>query len=79
MTYLQRATSCDILQSYLKSRQYKFNTPSFKLQQSFIDPCRFKPPIITPHGIEVQGFLFNPLSFAESNSRDGILEVDKWG
>jgi hypothetical protein len=49
------------LRSYLKQYEYKFNAPSFQFEQSFIDRCRFKSPVITRQGIETKGFLFTLL------------------
>lgn len=49
------------LQSYLSACQFFFTAPSLKLQQSFIDRCRFISPTITRRGIETKGFLFTLL------------------
>jgi hypothetical protein len=56
------------LQSYLRSCQYQFNAPNFRLQQSFIDRCRFKPSTLTTRGLETQGFLFTLLPREASNA-----------
>ncbi|KAF3032662.1 hypothetical protein E8E12_003868 [Didymella heteroderae] len=49
-----------IFRSYLQERQYKFNAPMFRYQQSWINHCRFKSSTlrINMRGVEVQGFLF---------------------
>lgn len=67
------------LRSYLEACQYKFNAPSFRYEQSFIDHCRYRSPIITKQGIEVKGSLFkllpgdsfqgNPLKLSEQDKK----------
>jgi hypothetical protein len=48
------------VRSYLEEKQYKFNEPMLRYQQSRIDHCRFKSStlLINERGVEVQGFLF---------------------
>lgn len=48
------------VRSYLEEKQYKFNAPMLRYQQSWIDHCRFKSSAlrINKRGVEVQGFLF---------------------
>lgn len=57
------------LPAYLKRCEYRFNAPSFQLQQSFINRCRFKAPTITARGIETKGFLFKLLPHHASQGR----------
>ena len=48
------------VRSYLRRKQYKFNAPMLRYQQSWIDHCRFKGSTlrINNRGVEVQGHLF---------------------
>ena len=48
------------VRSYLDEKQYRFNAPMLRCQQSWIDHCRFKGSTlrINNHGVEVQGHLF---------------------
>jgi hypothetical protein len=65
------------LRSYLEACQYKFNAPSLRYEQSFIDHCRYRSPTITKQGMRVKGFLFkllprdsfrvNPLELSEQD------------
>jgi hypothetical protein len=66
------------LQSYLQSCQYHFNAPNLRLQQTFIDRCRFKPPTITPRGLETKGFLFSllPRQTPEDHRTQPRLRLD---
>jgi hypothetical protein len=49
------------LQSYLGACQQQFIVPNLRYQQSFVDRCRLKPPLITPRGLQTKGFLFTLL------------------
>jgi hypothetical protein len=67
------------LRSYLRRYEYKFDAPSLRFEQSFIDRCRFKSPLLTDQGIQTKGFLFallprdnsdpqsNPIRFTNSD------------
>jgi hypothetical protein len=64
------------LQSYIQSCQHLFNAPGLRLQQTFIDRCRFKPPTITPRGLVTKGFLFN-LSRPSNSTRLRLTDQDR--
>jgi hypothetical protein len=51
---------CTLL-SYLHKLQFRFNAPNFRYQQSFIDRCRLRAPVITERGLETKGFLYRLL------------------
>jgi hypothetical protein len=64
------------LQSYLKSCEYHFSPPDVKFQQTFIDRCRFKSPVITERGIETKGFLFRLLPRQHAVMPSHLLQLD---
>lgn len=72
-----RISSADLmrhtLQSYLRHHEYMVNAPSCKLEQSFINRCRFKSPTITSRGIETQGFLFKLLCIDHKRQGGGLI------
>lgn len=47
------------LRSYLMACRHHFTIPNLRRQQSFVDRCRLKSPIITSRGLETKGFLFD--------------------
>ncbi|KAF3002579.1 hypothetical protein E8E13_008160 [Curvularia kusanoi] len=49
------------LRQYLEQVQYRFNAPTFRYEQSFINHCRLKESTITRRGVEAPGFLFKLL------------------
>jgi hypothetical protein len=63
------------LQSYLENCRYHFNGPDVKCQQTFIDRCRFKPPVITERGIETKGFLFRLLPRQHAGMPSHLLRL----
>jgi hypothetical protein len=58
------------LQSYLRRYEFRFNAPNFRYEQSFINQCRFRSPVITHQGIKTKGFLYKILPLYEPGNRD---------
>jgi hypothetical protein len=63
------------LRSYLKQYEYKVNAPSLKFEQSFVNRCRFKSPVITQQGIKTKGYLFTLLSDYKLGHQSNPLEL----
>ena len=51
------------LREYLERIQFRFHAPTNEYQLSFIDRCRFRSPVITPHGLVTKGWLYELLPY----------------
>jgi hypothetical protein len=60
------------LRSYLKRCEYRFNAPTFRSEQSWVNRCRFKPTRITESGVETKGYLFELLPRYRPSGRGSL-------
>jgi hypothetical protein len=60
------------LRSYLKRCEYKFNAPTFRSEQSWVNRCRLKPTRITECGVQTKGYLFELLPRYRPSGRGSL-------